>query len=767
MTIPRPSLAPFAVLAALAAASAANPGQSPAHHLRLQAHSAAGNAPLRAFGMRGNRQLLPASDAHLDGALGDLVRHLDRVHAGSMLPDLQSLGPALRFRQGAADPSPSVLVDAITRGDPQLLQARLVALGMRGASVFSNDVGGWLPVSALRAAAGSPEVHTLRAAMPRRRASAVSSQGDFAQRSDLIRSSSVNATGSGITVGVLSDSFDCYSVYERPNSSVPALGNQGFAPYSYLGSTYLASYATDVSTGNLPAGVNVLAEPYEGNCLDYGAPYNLPFTDEGRAMLQIVHDVAPGASLAFHTADNSEADFANGILALAAAGAKVEADDSGYFDEPFFQDGLLAQAIDTVEGEGVAYFSAAGNGGSLAYENTTPGFATLSSSGPTGGEYLLNFDASGASTITSLPVTIPPLYPGDLIALVLEWDQPYVTGAPGSPGASSQLDLCVTGSTGGNEITDEDGNAVSCSGLNSIGADPVQVLIVANPANAAGDSGTAHLNLLVGLAPGSAAPHRIKLLVEDDGQGSSINAVPGYSTGPTIQGHPAAAGAMAVGAAFFPRTPRCGASPAVLETYSAEGGDPILFSTSGVPLATPIVRTKPDVVAPDGVNTTFFGYPLADSGQSDSSTVPQCQNNASYPSFFGTSAATPHAAAVAALMLQANGALTPAQIYAALRSTASPMGASSPNAHSGWGFIQADMAYAAVVGTGSSSGGSSSSSGGSSSGSGSSSGGSSSSTGGSGSSGGGTGQGGGGGMDLLSLIALGVLACRFGGKSRG
>ena len=109
--------------------------------------------------------------------------------------------------------------------------------------------------------------------------------------------------------------------------------------------------------------------------MNYGAPTQLPFSDEGRAMLQIVHDVAPGAGLAFYTADNSEADFANGIGKLAAsvasggAGAKVIADDVGYFDEPFFQDGIVAQAIDAVEAQGVAYFSAAGNDGTLAYDN--------------------------------------------------------------------------------------------------------------------------------------------------------------------------------------------------------------------------------------------------------------------------------------------------------------------------------------------------------------------------------------------------------------
>ena len=93
-------------------------------------------------------------------------------------------------------------------------------------------------------------------------------------------------------------------------------------------------------------------------------------------MLQIVHDVAPGAGLAFYTAENSEADFAAGIGKLAAAGATVIADDVGYFDEPFFQDGIVAQAIDAVEAKGVAYFSAAGNNSNLAYDNNAPSFTT-------------------------------------------------------------------------------------------------------------------------------------------------------------------------------------------------------------------------------------------------------------------------------------------------------------------------------------------------------------------------------------------------------
>ena len=73
----------------------------------------------------------------------------------------------------------------------------------------------------------------------------------------------------------------------------------------------------------------------------------------------------------------------------------------------------------------------------------------------------------------------------------------------------------------------------------------------------------------------------------------------------------------------------------------------------------------------------------------------QCANNASYPNFFGTSAASPHAAAIAALMLQANSTVTPAQIYAALQTTALPMSTTASDL-SGAGFIQADAALAAL-----------------------------------------------------------------------
>jgi len=280
---------------------------------------------------------------------------------------------------------------------------------------------------------------------------------------------------------------------------------------------------------------------------------------------------------------------------------------------------------------------------------------------------------------------------------VLQWDQPYVTGAAGSPGASSMLDLCVTGSGTDQIINVNTGAQVTCTGANSTGVDPVQILIVDNPANAATATAAEAVTIQVGLAGNTAAPGRIKLAVEGGGLpitfGGNVQ-----TASPTLQGHPGANGAATVGAAAFYDTTRCsGTSPSVLEPYSSRGGTPILFDKNGTRLATQIVRQKPNFVGPDGGNDTFLGFQIQASR--DTSTIPQCANHATFPNFFGTSAASPHAAALAALMLQANPTLTPTQIYGAIQTSAAPMpvgGGSTPDYNSGYGFIQADAAMALI-----------------------------------------------------------------------
>jgi hypothetical protein len=169
-------------------------------------------------------------------------------------------------------------------------------------------------------------------------AGAVQSQGIVQHRIDKVRP----LGGRGITIGVMSDSYD------REGSITTA--------------------ADDIASGDLPGPGNpngntrpvaVLQEGDEGD------------TDEGRAMLQIVHDVAPKARLGFATANGGEVNFANNIRALggfrdapnAMPGFKADiiVDDVIYPLEPFFQDGIVAQAVDDVAAAGISHFSSAGN----------------------------------------------------------------------------------------------------------------------------------------------------------------------------------------------------------------------------------------------------------------------------------------------------------------------------------------------------------------------------------------------------------------------
>jgi hypothetical protein len=694
------AIAAVGILTGITAVSAVGPSQP-----RLKRPNSPGHSQLHIAGSRSMQQRHSATGSKFDASLAEISRHVSSVRPGHAVEDLHALNPAARFVQPANSSTPLVLIDAITTGDPQKLKSALVGLGLQRASQFSNDVGGWLPVDQLDAATALTELHAIRAAMLRTRSGAIQSQGDFAQNSDLVRTSNA-LDGSGVTVGVISDSYDCYAVYA--SNGVPANGLNGYANNGFN-----TTAAGDMATGDLPPDVNVLAEadPQGGGCMNYGAPVQLPFGDEGRAMMQIIHDVAPGAGLAFYTAENSEADFANGIGKLAApvssggAGAKVIVDDVGYFDEPFFQDGIVAQAVDAVVAQGVAYFSSAGNDGTLAYDNNAPSFATLSTTAPNAGEHLLNFNqAAGGAVTTTLPVSIPPLIPGEFVAIVAEWDQPYMTGAPNSGGAQNQIDLCIEGAVGNdiiNNMTPSGGlGSATCTGGNAIGVDPVQVMFVYNRADATANSSAETLNIVVGLVAG-AAPGRIKIAVEDDGRGSTITQFATNSG--TIQGHPGAAGAAAVGAAFFANTPSCGFTPTV-EPFSSAGGDPILFDVNGTRLPAPgVMRQKPDFVGPDGGNNTFLGFTLADGGITDASTVAECLNNASFPNFFGTSAAAPHVAGIAALFLQANPSLTPAQIVSFMQSSAVPMEVTTsgpvPNVAAGYGLVQANLAAQLVPAT--------------------------------------------------------------------
>jgi hypothetical protein len=162
-------------------------------------------------------------------------------------------------------------------------------------------------------------------------------QGFVQQRVNMI-----SQTGAGVTVGVMSDSYDT-----NPSASTRA--------------------AVDVTTGDLPGPTNpngntqpvvVLDDPITGS-------------DEGRAMAQIVHDMAPGARLGVATASAGQVSFADNIRSLAGLpsgshtvpgfAAQVIVDDLFYSDSPMFGTSLVGRAVNEVAALGVSYFSSAGN----------------------------------------------------------------------------------------------------------------------------------------------------------------------------------------------------------------------------------------------------------------------------------------------------------------------------------------------------------------------------------------------------------------------
>jgi hypothetical protein len=535
----------------------------------------------------------------------------------------RSDNPAVRTDGGR------VLIDAVAAGETGALLADLQSLGMRVTGTYGRYVSGWLPVAAIGEMSVLLSLKFARpVAAPLTNVGSVTSQGDTAMRADEVRSL-FGLDGTGVTVGVLSDSFDT-------------------APDAFT----TIHYADDIASGNLPAGIQVLQ--------DFAGDADQSPTDEGRAMLQLIHDVAPGAGLAFATAEGGQAAFANNILALRDAGARVIVDDVRYLAEPMFQDGIIAQAVDEVVASGVSYFSSAGNYARQGYESEfragtvfAPGAfdPSLLYGEPFLGGTAHDFDP-GPGVDVMQRFTIPA---GESMSLFLDWDSPFfsVSGGSGSP---NDVDIYVFNTAGQVLFTDTTDN---------LGGDAFSNFLAI-----AGSSAPFSFDVMVVNRTGP-APGFLRYVVYGDGGPTEFATNSG-----TVYGHANAAGAEAVGAAAWFRTPAFGVDPALLDPYSSAGTTPTFFDTAGNRLATPVVRDKPDIVAPDGGNTTFF---LRDSTRDDDT----------FPNFFGTSAAAPHAAAVAALMLQARPDLTPAGVYSHLENTALDMGDPGYDHDTGFGLIQA------------------------------------------------------------------------------
>jgi hypothetical protein len=454
--------------------------------------------------------------------------------------------------------------------------------------------------------------------------------------------------GKGMTIGVLSDSFD------QATAAVP-------------GGPIASTEEDDEETGDLsgPGSPCATQKTLVDELQSYEFFEGEESFDEGRAMLQIVHDVAPEAELAFHSAFNGELDFAEGIEDLAAAGSEVVVDDVGYFEEPFFQNGPVAAAVNTVYEDGVTYLSSAGNdnlfdgeGNEIAsweapaYRDSGDCPSELRALTQLNAGHCLDFDPSG-TTDRTFGIRVEP---EETLTVDLQWAEPWF-------GVETDLDAF---------LLDDEGELLTGSFEDNAGETqkPVEILQWTNPG-----SSERVVQLVVNRFAGTADP-RLKFIFLQNGGGVTGTEYPksggGDVVGPSIYGHAAAASAIAVAAVSYDE----GNEPEAPEEYSSRGPvvhyfGPVEGEAPAPALPTPEVVSKPDITATDCGATTFFA-----------------RLKAGVWRFCGTSAAAPHAAGVVALMQEAAPLHGPEFLRSALAEDAVPVGEFGPCAV-GAGMVEA------------------------------------------------------------------------------
>jgi subtilisin-like proprotein convertase family protein len=528
-----------------------------------------------------------------------------REHAGrAAVPG----APALRSQLPVGE---VVEVDVDARIDGGLLDA-VVALGGEVVSAHPrfDALRARLPIDAVLPLAARPEVEGVRPAdrattNRRQHAAAPASVGSGANEADATHlTAEARATfgvdGTGVLACVLSDGID--------------------------------TLADRQATGDLPA-----IEVLPGQAGD-GA--------EGTAMLELIHDLAPGADLAFATAFGGIAQFAQNIDDLVVLGCDVMVDDVTYFAEPTFQDGPIAQAITRARTAGVVYLSSAGNGGNLP--------------DGTSGTWQGDFQDAGASA-APLPLgrrvhgwgVGAPTNPITLTGgpMNLQWADPL-------DASSNDYDLFLLNAAGtaivGSSTNVQDGTQQPAE---SIASSPAGARVVVVKAAAASD--------------------RFLVVYTNRGQLA-------HATGGGARGHNVSADAISVAATPAgpplvtggPTGPFPGAhsAPDASETFSADGPVRQFFAPDGAPLTPGDLSATggttaggPDVTAADGVTTTTPGFVR----------------------FYGTSAAAPNLAALVALGLEAVPDASPAQVEAALAAAAIDLEAPGPDPVTGAGVVLA------------------------------------------------------------------------------
>lgn len=438
--------------------------------------------------------------------------------------------------------------------------------------------------------------------------------------------------GTGIRIGILSDSYD-----NLGGASADVAAGELPGPGNPCGRTSPVVVQSDLASGG---------------------------SDEGRAMAQAVHDLAPGAELLMATAFVSDVDFANQIRGLAAAGATVIVDDISYFNEPVYQDGIIAKAVADVTAAGVTYFSSAGNsnlrlGGQDTGSYEAPSFrpmgcpATIVNAVGNNACHDWN-PAAGTDANNQLT-----LGAGGQLLIKLGYDEAQF-------GVATDLDLFLLDSS----------DAILAQSIADNPGSTRQAYELLSYTNTSGSS--RNVRLVVGRYASTGTP-RFKVIYQ---RASGVTAVEwntsasGDVVGPTAYGHNMMRNMGSTAAIAFDATN----AP---ETFSSRGPatycwGPVVGTTAASRLPA-CQTTSIHVTATDGAANSFFGQLFSGVWR-----------------FFGTSQAAPHAAAVAVLQLQHRPCRTPAEVLSAQRTTAVAIGAFGADAVGG-GRLAAGPAIAALA----------------------------------------------------------------------
>ena len=392
---------------------------------------------------------------------------------------------------------------------------------------------------------------------------------------DAVRST-YGVSGVGVTIGVISDGIfglgDAVTSGDLPATTLNRDG--GGTLVSTSGGVIAISFRAD---GDLEGGLG-------GGT---GA--------EGTAILEIVHDIAPGAQLRFANFQ-TELEFMAAVDFL-AANSDVVIDDIGFFTGHYDQTSPVStNTADELNKPGNpirGYYTSVGNQALLHYEGGFIPSVCGSDTCQVFSETADTTDALGIGAQIANPVIVPD---GGTVVVFLSWADVFGT-------TTSDYDLFL--------FQNDNGQLVAVGGDdNTITGEPTEFLVFTN------NTGVSRFyDIFVVNFQGASAPHNLEIFTRGGASFSNGTRLNFNTTRSSVPDQSDSGGGVVSAGAIDAADP--GIDDA--EDFSSRGP-----TNNGA--------LKPDVAAIDGVSVTGSG---------------------GFPStFFGTSAAAPHVAGLAGLLLE-------------------------------------------------------------------------------------------------------------------